>query len=202
MSDKANGTEPIILIGAGGHARSSIDVIESNGNYQILGLIGQDKEIGQEICGYPVLGTEKILTQLRNKVQAIALGLGQIKTSNLRERYFHLARELGFHLPVIASSSARVSKHATIGIGTIIFHGATINASAKVGMCNIVNSHALIEHNVRIGDFCHISTGTIINGSVDIGDRSFIGSRSIIVNDVVVANDTFVKAGSIVKRDV
>ena len=112
MSNKTVDIEPIILIGAGGHARSCIDVIESNGNYRILGLVGQQKEIGEEVCGYPVLGTHEMLTQLRSKVKTIALGLGQMKTSNLREQYFHLAVELGYNLPAIASSSARVSKHA------------------------------------------------------------------------------------------
>ena len=34
----------LILIGAGGHARSCIDVIEQQGEYQIAGMIGMPDE--------------------------------------------------------------------------------------------------------------------------------------------------------------
>ena len=36
--------DKIILIGAGGHARSCIDVIEATGNFEIGGLIEKDKD--------------------------------------------------------------------------------------------------------------------------------------------------------------
>ena len=39
----------IIIVGAGGHARSCIEVVESEGNYKIAGLIGLKSEIGAEI---------------------------------------------------------------------------------------------------------------------------------------------------------
>ena len=34
----------IIIIGAGGHAKSCIDVIEQEGKYDIVGLIGVENE--------------------------------------------------------------------------------------------------------------------------------------------------------------
>ena len=37
----------ILLIGAGGHARSCIDVIERENKYKIYGLVGLKKEIGK-----------------------------------------------------------------------------------------------------------------------------------------------------------
>ena len=40
--------DEIILVGAGGHARSCIDVIELSGQYKIAGLVEKDKKNGQE----------------------------------------------------------------------------------------------------------------------------------------------------------
>ena len=37
--------DKILLIGAGGHARSCIDVIETVGQFRIAGLIEKDEEI-------------------------------------------------------------------------------------------------------------------------------------------------------------
>ncbi len=49
--------DKILLIGAGGHARSCIDVIETLGQLEIVGLIEKDEEIKGDNLGYPVIGT-------------------------------------------------------------------------------------------------------------------------------------------------
>ena len=59
----------IILIGAGGHCNSCIDVIESTGKYQIIGLTGTVDESGSSVLGYPVLGSDDKLGELRSRVK-------------------------------------------------------------------------------------------------------------------------------------
>ena len=49
---------PIILVGAGGHARSCIDVIEQSGSHDIAGLVALPNEVGSQTLGYEVLGTD------------------------------------------------------------------------------------------------------------------------------------------------
>lgn len=41
----------IVLIGAGGHASSCIDVIEAEDRFRIAGLVGTDAELHQHLCG-------------------------------------------------------------------------------------------------------------------------------------------------------
>ena len=48
--------EKILLIGAGGHSQSCIDVIEQENKYEIAGLIGIKEEVGQNRLGYEVIG--------------------------------------------------------------------------------------------------------------------------------------------------
>ena len=53
-------TKPeIILIGAGGHALSCIDVIEQEDKFKIAGLIGKKEELGRKVCGYNIIGMPK-----------------------------------------------------------------------------------------------------------------------------------------------
>ena len=49
---------PILLVGAGGHARACIDVIEQEGRFEVGGLIGTAAQGGERILGYSVLGTD------------------------------------------------------------------------------------------------------------------------------------------------
>ncbi len=51
--------DKIILVGAGGHARSCIDVIELTGFYKIAGLVEKDKEWAiKQLTGIKARGTE------------------------------------------------------------------------------------------------------------------------------------------------
>ena len=58
----------IILLGAGGHARSCIDVIKEEKIYKIAGLIVQsDKLEKKSLLNYPIIGTDNELSNLRKK---------------------------------------------------------------------------------------------------------------------------------------
>ena len=171
---------PILLVGAGGHARACIDVIEQEGRFTVAGLVGLPHEVGTRILGYPVLGTDADLPALRGDYAHALVTVGQIKSPEPRMSLFDLLEQSGCLLPVIVSPRAYVSPHATLGAGTIVMHGAVVNAGAVVGRNCIINSQSLVEHDVVIADHCHIATAAAINGNVHIGAGTFIGSGSSV----------------------
>jgi sugar O-acyltransferase (sialic acid O-acetyltransferase NeuD family) len=186
-------TKPsLILIGAGGHARSCIDVIEQQGQYQIAGLIGMPDEVQTQHLGYAVIGTDSNLPELANTYQFALITIGQIQTAEHRIRLYQQAIQLGFQLPIIIAPTAHVSRHATFGEGSIVMHGAIVNAGARVGNNCIINTRALIEHDATVEDHCHISTGSILNGDVTVGAGSFIGSSSVIKEGVAIGKGCLV----------
>jgi sugar O-acyltransferase (sialic acid O-acetyltransferase NeuD family) len=185
----------LILIGAGGHAHACIDVIEQQGGYQITGLIGMPDEMHDYHLGYAVIGTEADLPELVKTVPYALIALGQIKTSEHRIRLYQHLVALGFQLPTIIAPSAYVSRHASIGAGTIVTHGVIVNAGVRVGKNCIINTRALLEHDVTIADHCHISTGAIINGNTTIGCGSFVGSGSVIKQGASLGQNCLVGMG-------
>ena len=190
----------LILIGAGGHARSCIDVIEQQGQYQIAGLIGMPDEVKTQHLGYAVIGTDNDLPELTKSYKYALITVGQIQTAEHRIRLYHQAIQLGFQLPIIIATTAHVSSHATLGEGSIVMHGAIINAGARVGNNCIINNSALIEHDVTVEDHCHISTGAILNGDVTVGAGSLIGSGSIIKQGVTIGKSCLVDMGITVRQ--
>ena len=54
----------ILLIGGGGHCKSCIDVIEQDGTYEIAGIIDVEEKVGENILGYPIIGTDNDLEKL------------------------------------------------------------------------------------------------------------------------------------------
>ena len=191
----------IILIGAGGHARSCIDVIEQQGKYQIAGLIGMPYEVDTKHLGYAVIGTDNDLPELAKAYQYALITVGQIQTAEHRIRLFQQAIQLGFQLPIIIAPTAYVSRHATLGDGSIVMHGSIVNSGVIVGNNCIINTRALIEHDATVEDHCHISTGAILNGDVTVGTGSFIGSGSVIKQGIVIEKSCLVGMGLTVRHN-
>ena len=192
----------ILLIGAGGHTRSCIDVLEGENQFKIAGLIEKGESISNEILGCPVIGTDDDLKVLRKQYKNALITIGQIKSPKIRIKLYQLLKELDFTLPVIVSSQAYVSKHAQIGEGSIIMHGVIINANAKIGNNCIINNRALIEHDAVIGDHCHIATGAIINGEVSVGNETFIGSGAVTKQAISIGENCVIGAGVVLKNDI
>jgi sugar O-acyltransferase (sialic acid O-acetyltransferase NeuD family) len=192
----------IILIGAGGHAASCIDVIEQQNKYEIAGLIGLDNELNTKNLEYNTIGTDSDLPQLYSKYTNALITLGQIKSPKSRIALYKKAIELGFTLPAIVSPHAYISPHAKIGSGTIVMHGAIVNAGAVIGNNSIINNQSLVDHHTIIGDNCHISTGVCINGNVNIGSGSFIGSGSSIKEGIIIGSDCLIGMGLSVRYNI
>ena len=166
----------LILYGAGGHAKSCIDIIENQKKYKIVGLIGKIDELNKKVLGYKVIGTDKDLLKLRKITKNIILAIGPIKKNELIKKKFLKLKLLGFNFPKVISPTSYVSKHASIGDGSIIFNKCIINAGASIGKNCVINSGTIIEHDVKISNHCNISTSITINGNVEVGENSFIGS--------------------------
>jgi sugar O-acyltransferase (sialic acid O-acetyltransferase NeuD family) len=192
----------LLLIGAGGHAKSCIDVIEQENEIKIVGLVGSLSEVGTRVLGYEVLGTDDDLSDLLKFAQFALISVGQIGVNELRSNLFSRILNLGFKSPVVTSPLAYVSPHAVVGKGTVVMHHATINAGAAVGNNCIINSQVLIEHDVVVGDHSHISTGVTMNGGSTVGRSGFIGSGSTIRDSISIGTMCAIGMGVIVRHDV
>lgn len=191
----------ILLFGAGGHAKSCIDVIQKTNKFEIVGLIGRKNEIGNQVNGLKVLGTENdASTFFKKGVRNALITLGSYKNLYKREKIFNLLKKKKFNFPIIISPLAYVSKLSKIAEGTIVMHGAIVNSNTEIGVNCIINSKSLIEHDCSIRNHVHISTGSIINGSSKVGSNSFIGSGSVIKNNLLIKPGSFIKMGSILKK--
>ncbi len=185
----------IILIGAGGHAASCLDVIQQEKKFKVIGFLDNKKKIGSSFMGIKIIGRDKDLLKLKKLTKYAFITVGQIGISHVRKKIYLKLIELGFNIPKIISPYSYVSKNATVGKGSIIHHGAIINSLANIGNNCIINSKSLIEHGVSVGDHTHVSTGCIINGDTIIEPECFLGSRSVIRNSTKIKKKSFVKMG-------
>ena len=194
--------DEIILIGTGGHARSCIDVLELEGQFELAGLIDKEKTDNLDNLRNPIIGNDDDLKVLRQKYSNALIAVGQIKSPKIRIRLYELLKQMNYNLPVIISPNAYVSKNANICEGTIVMHGAIVNSNARIGKNCIINNRALIEHDVIIGNHCHIATGAVINGEVSVGDETFIGNGVVTKQCISIGKNCVFGAGAVVKSNI
>lgn len=198
----------LLLLGGGGHCRAVIDVIEMTASapkgpaWCVRGIVQPQEPGCATVLGYPVLGSDDELASLLADGADALVTVGQIRTSSLRRRLYALLLGYGARLPVLVSPLAHVSRHAELGEGTVIMHGALVNAGALIGVNGIVNSAALIEHDVVVGDHVHVATGARVNGGARLGSGCFVGSGAILHQGIQVGEDAVIAAGAVVRQDV
>lgn len=195
--------EKLILIGGGGHCKSCIEVIESTGKYDIVGILDTTEKVGEMILDYKIIGIDAdIIKFIEKGITHYFVTVGQIKTASLKKKLF---KNIEYHTgisPVIISSSAIVSRRTNINAGTILMHGTKVNADVVIGKNCIINTMANIEHDVIMGDHVHVSTGAVVNGEVKIGNEVMVGSNVVIRNGVNICDNVIIGAGSVVIKDI
>ena len=110
--------DKIILIGAGGHAKSVVDTIERNGIFEIAGFLDKD-EVGRKVYRtYQIIGHDEELPDLfQDGIRYAFVCVGFMGNSDVRKRLYDTLKSIGYKLPVIVDDSAVVAADVRIGEG-------------------------------------------------------------------------------------
>lgn len=185
----------LILIGAGGFAKSVIDSIDEK-KYNIEGFVDNIKS-GSHL-GYKILANN--LEELENSEQYcyfIAIGDNKKRTYWYKE-----VAKRNLEIINVIDKTAVLSENITFGRGIFIGKLAIINSDARIGENVIINTKALVEHGNRIGNNVNISTGTILNGDVKIRDNCFIGSSTVVNGQITIGENSIIGSGTVVINNI
>lgn len=187
----------IIIVGAGGHAKSVIDIVLQTGEYQIEGCIAPN---GGDVLGIPVIGDDSDLPVLRKKgIKNIIIAIG----SNLiRHTLYRDALNSGFELVNIISQNSVVSPRARLGTGICIMAGAVVNVNVMISDNTIINTGCLIDHDCKIGVSSHIAPGVAISGSVVVGEGVHIGTGASVIDGITIGDWSYIGGGAVVVKDI
>jgi sugar O-acyltransferase (sialic acid O-acetyltransferase NeuD family) len=187
----------LILLGAGGHCLSCIDVIRATGKFNIVGILGVASEVGSKVSSIGVVGTDADIKKYVKRGCCFLVTVGHMGNGALRAKLYHAVEKLGGIFATVISPYAHVSQDVVIGKGTIVMHGVFINAGAQISAQVILNTSCVIEHGAKVGENVHISTGAIINGDVTVEEGVFFGSNAVSKQGSTIPSKSFVKAGRV-----
>ena len=195
-------SQPLVMIGAGGHAKVLHALAMALGR-SIVGVCDpQLLHQGQSHWrGVPILGGDEALAQLDPAAVGLINGIGQLVGSFARQKIYVRLRQLGFKFPALIHPAAWVASTALLGDGVQIMAGAIVQPDCCIGQNSIINTHACIDHDCQIGEHVHIAPGATLCGAVLVGSSCFVGSGSTVIQGIRIGERAVVGAGVALVRD-
>jgi UDP-perosamine 4-acetyltransferase len=182
-----------VVLGAGGHARSVVDVLERAGQ-SVVAVTGS--ETGGEPWHVDVLGDDRAAFELiaaQGLRAVVAIGAGPPRSTLV-----HALLERGFAVPPVVASTATVSPRSILGAGTVVLEHAHVGPATRVGEAVIVNTAAVVEHDCRVGAGAHVAPGAVLLGGASVGGGTLVGSGARILPRVSVGAGATIGAGAVV----
>jgi sugar O-acyltransferase (sialic acid O-acetyltransferase NeuD family) len=190
--------EKVFVVGASGHAKVIIDILERQGKHEIAFLIDDDPMLkGKDVYGYRVLGDRLELLSCHSAYPGIR-GIVAIGSNRVRKTVACWLKEGGFELVSAIHPSAQLGRGVTIGDGSVVMACAVINSDTVIGTNVIINTGATVDHDCTIGNYAHIAPGVTLCGTVTIGDGSFIGAGATVIPNITIGRNVMVGGGATV----
>ena len=192
----------VVIIGASGHGKVIADILELNGNYEILGFIDKNIQPNTKVLNYNVLGDRTVLFDILQSDPQIGgiIGIGD-NWNRKKVAETLLGQFPKFNFVNALHPFAIISKYAKIGRGVVAVAGSIINSGAEIGDHCIINTKASVGHDVSMLDFSSIAPGVTLGGNVKLGELSAISMGSVVRKNVTIGNNTVVGSSSYVHND-
>lgn len=182
----------IYLIGAGGHAKVIIEILEEQ-DLSVGGIQDPNPNI-KSLFDYEVY--KELLTPIDDKNDRVIISIGN---NSIRKR---IAANSEFMFTSAIHKHACISKRATIGEGSVVMAGVSINSCVEIGKHAIINTNASIDHDCKLGDYVHISPNAVLAGNVRVGEGTHIGIGACVIQGVTIGKWCTIGAGSVIIKDI
>ncbi|PWB36020.1 acetyltransferase [Pseudomonas sp. SDI] len=194
---------PLVLLGAGGHAKVLLSLVRACG-HELLGVCdpGLVKQGVGHWRGLQVLGGDEALEQFDRDSVGLINGIGQVVGSTLRRLIFEQAKAKGFHFPVLVHPTAWIDESVVLGEGAQVMAGAILQPDVMVGCNTVVNTRASLDHDCCLAAHVHVAPAATLCGGVHVSIGAFVGSGSTVIQGIAIGEDAVVGAGTVVVRDV
>lgn len=189
---------PVIIFGAGGLGKATLDIFQSNGVIVYCFLDDNEALHGTEIAEVSVMGSTEdqgYLKLIGKKCDAFVA----INDREVRSSYFKLLNERRKVMPANAlHERATISGNAYLSYGIFADAGVVVGSFARVEQGCILHTNAVIDYEATLGQFVHVGAGSVIHAGAEVADNVFIGAGVTIAGPLKIGKGARIGAGSVV----
>lgn len=195
--------QPIILLGAGGHAQVLIDLLLFC-KKKILGFVDPHVTEIENYDSLQYLGTDDDLKKFPAREIQLVNGIGSISVDgNLkRKELFLKAKEQGYSFATLCHPCAIISPTVILQEGVQVMAGAVIQTGTQIGVNTIINTRSSVDHHCFIESHVHIAPGVTLSGNVTIREAAFVGVGTTVIQNIQIDKNIMIKAGMTVIKNI
>lgn len=193
--------EALMIVGAGGHARSVAILAALTPGLTVVGVADRTAAtLGERIGSAQVVATFADMPRWRSDgIELVALAVGD---NAEREALFNQALACGLRPVTLIHPSVICDPEGTIGEGTVICAGAILGPHVRLGRGVIINTGSILDHECQVDDFAQIATGSRLAGRVRVGARAFLGIGCAVIDKKRIGIGAVIGAGAVVISDI
>jgi len=191
---------PLVLLGAGGHAKVLLSTLLQNGSH-VIGFADSDRSRG-ELLGIPYLGADDAVLAHDAAEVLLVNGVGSVGSIGNRLRVYEYFRTRRYVFASVVHSTAIIASEAELAEGVQIMAGAILQPGCVLREDCIVNTGARVDHDCVIGAHAHVAPGAVLSGGVQVGARAHVGAGATVIQGVKIGDGAIVGAGAVVLCDV
>ena len=180
----------LAVYGAGGFALQMLGMVESVAGAGRPVCFIDDAKAGGTLFGIPI----RSLDQVDSEAAFVVAVADPQSRRSVAERLARFA--------TLQAATALVSRHASVGEGTILCDHTIVEPGARIGRHFHGNIYAYAAHECDIGDYVTFAPRVNCNGKVRIGDGAYIGTGAFLKQGIRIGAGATVGMGSVVLGDV
>ena len=193
---------PVIVLGAGGHAKVLIDTLLAL-SVELIGIVDSASAPKQgSVLGIPIIGNDEMVLNYPTDEVRLVNGLGSVTSTADRKRLFVDFKSKGYGFAGINHPSAVIAREVSLAEGVQVMAGAVIQPGCALGENTIVNTGASVDHDCSIGAHVHLAPGTTLSGGVEVGSETHIGTGATVIQGIRLGEGSLIAAGALVTEDV
>lgn len=199
--------ERIVVIGAGGFGRETLDIIEAmvaaGEALHLLGVVDAGpRQVELERLserGVVYLGTEEEWLPGISGDERFVVAIG---SPAVRETVARRLTAAGLRTITLIHPRAVIGSQARIGDGVVIASGVQVSTNVTLGDHVHLNPASVIGHDATLADFVSVNPGAIVSGEVTVERGVLVGAGAVVLQGLTVGGGATIGAAACVTRDV
>lgn len=189
----------LLIIGAGGHGKVVADAALESGKWSDILFLDDAWPEKKSNGAWEILGAANHMRDWKGRATHAVVAIGN---NQLRMELQAKLVAAGFEIATIIHPSARVSRFARLGKGSVVFANAVINVDARIGEAAIINTAATVDHDCQLGVGVHVAPGANLGGGVTVGNFTWIGIGAAVRHYTTIGENVTVGAGAVVVANI
>lgn len=202
-------TVPVVVVGAGGHGREVLDVLEAcvdragKPRFRVFGVVDDaPSELNLQRLkdrGAKWLGTMDAWIDGGDRRIRFLLGVG---SGSARRALGVRLSAAGFQAALAVHPSAVLGSRVALAPGVVVFAGAVVATNTSLGRHSHIHRCATVGHDCVIGSCVTVNPSASVSGDCVIEDDVMVGVGASVLQGLTVRQGATVGGGACVVGDV